>query len=302
MAPQPTPLSPAELSYLHTSLSHHPPLRPDLRTPRQFRPLSAEPHPLPHTNGSARVRFPDGSEALCGIKAESVPTVPANTAPPGIEVSIDIPGARDDDKAAGFLARLLAEAVLATLPANALRGGRSWGWRLYVDILLHSPPLSYPLPLLSLTTHLALRVARLPRVVSEEDEEPLFDDDWEAATFLYPSVGCGPPVTLLVMAVGGQVVFDPAREEVAVAEALVAVSVCEEKRGEGRGVLRLLGVRMLDLPARQTPRGGEEGVQGVWVPPRGGVKRELVERMVAAVVEGEEAVAWEVLDGLAGVL
>src|ERR1700679_1894837 len=73
MAPSATQqvlLSPAELSYLHTSLSLTPPIRPDGRTPSQFRPLIAETDILPGTNGSARICFADGTEAIVGIKAE----------------------------------------------------------------------------------------------------------------------------------------------------------------------------------------------------------------------------------------
>ena len=65
-----TLLSPAELSFLHSSLSSTPPIRPDLRTPTQFRPLVAETEILPSTNGSARICFSDGTEAIVGIKAE----------------------------------------------------------------------------------------------------------------------------------------------------------------------------------------------------------------------------------------
>src|SRR5436309_9199683 len=64
------PLSPAELSYLHTSLSLTPPIRPDARTLTQFRPLIAETDILPSTNGSARICFADGTEAIVGVKAE----------------------------------------------------------------------------------------------------------------------------------------------------------------------------------------------------------------------------------------
>ena len=63
-------LSPAELSFLHSSLSLKPPIRPDGRTTTQFRPLTAETGILPGTNGSARVKFSDGTEAIVGVKAE----------------------------------------------------------------------------------------------------------------------------------------------------------------------------------------------------------------------------------------
>lgn len=64
------PLSTAELSYLHTSLSQQPPIRPDGRSPTQFRPLVAETEILPSANGSARICFADGTEAVVGVKAE----------------------------------------------------------------------------------------------------------------------------------------------------------------------------------------------------------------------------------------
>ena len=58
-----------------------------------------------------------------------------------------------------------------------------------LQILLLSPPLSYPLPLLSLTTHLALLNTALPALLSTGDEDPLFNDDWAAAEPLYPQPG-----------------------------------------------------------------------------------------------------------------
>ncbi|KAL8689663.1 MAG: hypothetical protein Q9218_004710, partial [Villophora microphyllina] len=63
-------LSPSELSYLHTSLSLDPPIRPDARAPTSFRPLVAEIDLLPTTNGGARLCFADGTEAIVGVKAE----------------------------------------------------------------------------------------------------------------------------------------------------------------------------------------------------------------------------------------
>ena len=64
------PFSPAELSYLHSSLSSIPPIRPDSRTSTDFRPLNAETGILPATNGSAHLSFSDGSEAIVGVKLE----------------------------------------------------------------------------------------------------------------------------------------------------------------------------------------------------------------------------------------
>ncbi|KXJ97156.1 ribosomal protein S5 domain 2-type protein [Microdochium bolleyi] len=248
-------LSPAELAYLHSSLSLTPPIRPDGRSATQFRPLTAETAILPGTNGSARVCFSDGTEAVVGVKAEVERTprrhVYTNSedddvndasryVPKGqnewLEITVEIPGHRDDDSSTIFLSTMLSEALLADGElTKKLWINRRFHWKLYLDIILISPPLSYPLPLLSLTTHLALLSTRLPRLKSEADEDPMFDDDWAAAVFMYSSSSSStsttssqrPPITLLVMAVGDNIIFDPSKEELAVADAALAVSVVE---------------------------------------------------------------------------
>ncbi|KAK5660917.1 hypothetical protein OQA88_12290 [Cercophora sp. LCS_1] len=339
-----TLLSPAELAYLHASLSFSPPLRPDGRSPTQFRPLIAETDILPGTNGSARICFADGTEAIVGVKAEveknrndgtEEDAVEKESGNDWIELNVEIPGARDDDSGTAFLAAMLTEAVLADGEMKARLGiNRGWHWKVWVDILLISPPLSYPLPLLSLTTHLALLSTRLPRVKSEGDEDPFFDDDWASATWLFPRKGgkvvARPPVTLLVMAVGNNIIFDPAKEELAVADVALAVSVGEAKNkggndadmdGNGRA-LRLLAVRTIDPPSRLTSPGvpnasnaaygtaqqkqpeartaEAESVEGVWKAPRGGSKPLIMAELVQKVLE-KGGVADEVLDALEAV-
>lgn len=258
-----------------------------------------------------------------------------------VEVTIEIPGFRDDDPLPVFLASLLAEPLLAAGDlTRKLYINEKWHWRLYVDILLLSPPLSYPLPLLSLTTHLALLSTRLPALRSEGMEDPLFDDDWDAARPLYPRALGGkgyvsrPPVTLLVVAVGPNIIFDPAREELAVAEAVLAVSLVGEEVGGAAGTTsgpRLLSIRTIDPPSRLTTRGvpdaensatgggagGAGGVggvgghggkgglvgqgeRGVWYPPRGGMKKDLIGRVVALCLK-RGGVGEEVLAGLEAV-
>lgn len=149
------PLSPAELSYLQTSLSATPPIRPDGRSPTQFRPLVAEADILPSANGSARVCFSDGTEAVVGVKAEVEKSRSArqtdgddemegediNETAEGkgrnewLEVAVDVPGLRDDDSLPVFLGAMLSEALCAD---GSLRD-RLWinnrfHWRLYVDV------------------------------------------------------------------------------------------------------------------------------------------------------------------------
>jgi exosome complex component RRP42 len=191
-----------------------------------------------------------------------------------------------------------------------------------IQILLISPPLSYPLPLLSLTTHLALLATRLPRLKSEGDEDPMFDDDWEASIHLYPRAESSrPPITLLAVSIAGNIIFDPAKEELAVAEVVLAVSVAEMKKPGDTGdmdtesgrELRLLSVRTVDPPSRLTPPGipnadnpAKKGPSrldsggsndGVWKAPLGGAKLAVLDRMISIVLE-KGGVADEVLDGL----
>ena len=72
-------LSPAELAYLHSSLSLQPPIRPDGRTSDQFRPLTAETGILPGTNGSARVCFADGTELKIRVETALIFCSSSNT-------------------------------------------------------------------------------------------------------------------------------------------------------------------------------------------------------------------------------
>lgn len=148
MASQVNLFSPAELAYLHQSLSLHPPIRPDGRTPTQFRPLTAETGVLPGTNGSARVHFADGTEAIVGIKAEIEKTGGSEeqqqdeedrTRSDWLELAVEIPGQRDDEASTIFLSEMLREALLADNEfAKKLRINRRFHWRLYLDVCAHN--------------------------------------------------------------------------------------------------------------------------------------------------------------------
>lgn len=173
---------------------------------------------------------------------------------------------------------------------------------------------------------------------SEGDEDPLFDDDWDSSKYLYPQNGgvtvSRPPVTLLVMAVGDNIIFDPAKEELAVADVALAISVADataSSKGDAMAVdssakrnLRLLSIRTIDPPSRLTPPGvprandaanGEgngyashpdartietKSVEGVWKAPRGGAKVAVIGAMIQKALE-KGGVADEVLDGLKAV-
>jgi len=123
-----------------------------------------------------------------------------------------------------------------------------------------------------------------------------------------------PPITLLVMTVAENIIFDPSHSELAVADAVFAVSV--GLSGTDNHSRTILAVRTIQTPARDTMRGvpasGDvvEGdvVPGVWKPKVGGLKRDMLKRVVRAVAGGNGAdgenvgVAQEVFDGLEGFL
>lgn len=153
-------LSPAELDYLHTSLSLRPPIRPDGRTPTQFRPLTAETGILQGTNGSACVTLADGTEAVVGIKAEIEKTISVtSTVDEGdaaaaqgkkggkrvktrgdwVEITVEIPSQRDDDAGTVFLGEMLREALLGDGEfTKKLAINSRFHWRLYIDVRLFS--------------------------------------------------------------------------------------------------------------------------------------------------------------------
>lgn len=143
-------LSPAELSYIHTSLSLSPPIRPDSRSPTQFRPLVAESDILPSTNGSARICFADGTEAIVGVKAEveksgksyaQIEESEEGEEEVGknewLDLTVEIPATRDDDSLPVFLSSMLAEALLADGAfTKRLYINRRFHWKLYIDVSL----------------------------------------------------------------------------------------------------------------------------------------------------------------------
>jgi exosome complex component RRP42 len=130
------------------------------------------------------------------------------------------------------------------------------------------------------------------------------DDDWMAATYLYSRSGRDkPPVTLLVVSVGDNSLFDPIHEELKVADSILAIGVGPSASGN---TFQMLSMRMVDTPARDTMRGvpkagtADEGteVAGVWKPKLGGIRSTVLKNIVKAVLSG--GIAQDVMDGLDG--
>ena len=160
MAPQQAlvNLSPAELSFLRSALSQTPPIRLDVtKGPRDFRSMRAEYDVLPSANGSARIALEDGTEALVGVKAEvdksrQRPTLgePEDVVMGDgeetddskgkgqnawVEMSVEVPGFREDDALPVFLSSMLTESLLASGELkDRLYINRRFHWKLYVDV------------------------------------------------------------------------------------------------------------------------------------------------------------------------
>jgi exosome complex component RRP42 len=179
-----------------------------------------------------------------------------------------------------------------------------------------------------MTTHLALLTTRLPALKSEKDEDPLFNDDWDASVHLYPhnpKIPANthiekPPVIVLAMAVGSNIFFDPSKEELAVADVALAIA-CTTTSSDSSSGARIVSIRTIDPPSHLTPPGVPNAMNsatggtaptssaeaitqrellsnsGVWTPPRGGMRRSLLPAVVKMVV-GKGGVGEEVIEAL----
>ena len=161
---------------------------------------------------------------------------------------------------------------------------------------------------------MALLSTRLPALVSQGEEDPLFNDDWDAAPPLYPSshgkqkedskyMEAKPPVTMLVISLGSNIFFDPSREELAVADSVFAVTLTQTVDAG----LKVLAIRTIDPPSRHSissspALGGDPGFglirdddAGIWKPSKGGTKRALLGSIVKLCIQpggvGHELIA-----------
>lgn len=227
-------LSRVELEYLRASLASAPIVRPDSRHAGQMRPVVSEIDVLPMANGSARVRAPDGSDCLVGIKAKVV-----SSHTDLIAVSVDIAGMKDNEPLPNSLALELKQMLLACpeLTADSLLINNKYAFRVSVDcVVFHYS--SHPLVILSAAIFQALKSTRLPRSTedtslmdvdfsggksAEEAEVPQFDDDWSQSVPLCPS-GWTPPLLLIVALVGSSVIVDPTISEQMIAEASLFIT------------------------------------------------------------------------------
>lgn len=221
-------LSPAERSYLYTSLVQSPPIRPDARLTYQCRPIEATTAFLPASNGSARMRFVDGSECITSVKAEVVQVALEQSL---IEVDLDVSGYRGDSNYVANLKFDITNLLTKSFPTEKLGLTSRYAFKLYIDCvtLTHT---SYPLSLISLTCYLALKSTKLPLLKSDVDdseveEQPTFSDDWDAAQSLESFLKVPyyrPPIFITLGVIDQNIIMDPSFEEEQVLENGVVVA------------------------------------------------------------------------------
>lgn len=70
-----------------------------------------------------------------GVKAEVERTTGEENPAEWVELSVEIPGARDDDSGTAFLGEMLGEAILASGElGRGLRINKGWHWRVFLDV------------------------------------------------------------------------------------------------------------------------------------------------------------------------
>lgn len=107
-----------------------------------------------------------------------------------------------------------------------------------------------------------------------------------------------------MISVGQNIFFDPTHSELAVADAVLAVTVGASSSQREEEGLDLLAVRTVDPPSRMSATASEvgkdgEGGEGAWKATKGGMSRGILRRMVGMCVE-RGGVGEEVLGGLEG--
>ncbi|CDK26051.1 unnamed protein product [Kuraishia capsulata CBS 1993] len=234
-------LSTTERYYLLECLSGSKVIRADARRVDQFRPVEATCSFLPNSNGSSRVRLPDGSECIASVKAKVV-KVESSEVTDLLNVEVDINGQRDDAEAVVSFSSILKESLAQCIPESLLKLTEKYAFELSIDAIVISYPSGISsfysiLTLVSMAVYLALKSTSLPLLTSttedaEVEEEPTFSDDWDLAKLLFPKDRLlAPPLLFVLAMVGPNLLLDPSVEELEVAENGLFVGFASNKAG-----------------------------------------------------------------------
>ncbi|CCF56769.1 hypothetical protein KAFR_0B04720 [Kazachstania africana CBS 2517] len=212
------PLSVAEKSYLYESLANTPSIRPDGRTPYQFRPVEVYTDFLPSSNGSSRIIASDGSECIVSVKCKVVDhTVDDDV----FEIGIDIANERDDSLIVESITSLFNN-VAQGIDKENLRLTKRYSFKIYLDVLVLSS-FSYPVSLISFGIYTALNSTYLPKLISsfddlEVEELPTFHD------YDLIKLELKVPLVFVLAVVKDNIFVDPASNETEVADNGLIVS------------------------------------------------------------------------------
>jgi exosome complex component RRP42 len=144
-------LSPPELSYLYTSLTSSPPLRPDLRSLTQYRPYSIQTDFLSTANGSTRITWGtgrQGGDVLVVIKAQIGDSVEITKGVQGGQVYVDVTttdNIDDDDNSTAFLVETLTSVLCPRqfssygIDLRSLVITERKAWHVWIDCVVQLP-------------------------------------------------------------------------------------------------------------------------------------------------------------------
>lgn len=217
-------LSVAERSYLYDSLKETPPIRPDGRSNKQFRPIEAQIGFLQNSNGSAKVSLSDGSECIVSVKAKVVEKTTVDSL---VEVDVEIAGERDDTTFISNLSSALQSLYSEHISPDALSLTSKFAFQLSVDALV-TANFSHPLTLISFASYLALSTTYLPKLISsvndaEIEEQPTFHE------LDFTKLDVDIPVIFTVAIVGNNTILDPNIQEMEVSDNGLVIGWLKDK-------------------------------------------------------------------------
>lgn len=212
-------LSATERSYLYESLCAQPPIRPDGRSVKQFRPIQSHVGFLDLSNGSAKIVLSDGSECIVSVKAK---VVEKSQTAELVSVDVEVAGHRDDSSFILNLTSTLQSLYSRHIPRESLGLTTKFAYKLYIDVLVIAS-YSHPLTLMSFATYLALQNTFLPKITSSVDdkeieEQPTFHD------YEFNKLQVTVPVIFTVALVGKNYIIDPNAAEMEVSDNGLIVS------------------------------------------------------------------------------
>ena len=234
-------LSPSEIKYVHDGVRQG--IRRDGRNLIDLRHLQINTGLLPQANGSARIRtMLSGTDVLCGVKFEvgSIDEASLNcTVELGSLARADLFGQAEATKRAERrgveLADMLSYWLEGTIQLPSLISNRL-KWITFIDCEVFGDGGNLQ-DIISLATYCALRDARLPATLVNEDETDFeLNPDFDASIRLFNDKFA---LTCSCWSVNGILLADPTPEEEACSDCAICVSF--SRSGNIRSISKIGG-------------------------------------------------------------